>query len=572
MSYKKYAFLSIFCRLVTAITSMITPFLLKEIIDTMVQNPGGHVSPTVIASLSGILIWWILVYVAEFFGWRVFDIGLIGLELRVIKDIYMESFDYLQRHSYQFFTNNFSWALVRKVSKLARGYEVFIDSIVFQFFPMMVSTLIGMVIIFSENVQIGFVFLIWLVIHIAIQLILYKRKFKYDIIANEEDSNLSGHISDVVSNQLTVNSFGSYEIENKRMENRMNSWYKVFKSAYWKHPIIWSISSVGIMVTQILIVRYMIKAWEVWTISIGTILLIQIYILNLFGSLMFIGNAIKHLYQTISGASEMLDIMDIPHEIKNRTNKKIKVREWRIVLDDVEFSYVADTKVFEWLSLTIKPGERVAFVGESGAGKTSIAKLLLRLYDIQGWVISIDGQDINQVTQESLRDSISYVPQDPLLFHRSLKENISYGRPDATDEEIIAAAKMAKCHDFISKLTDGYETMVWERGIKLSWGERQRVAIARAILANHPILIMDEATSALDSESEFLIQAAMEAVMDNKTVVVIAHRLSTIMKMDRIIVMDQGKIIEHGSHKELLLKWNGIYKKLRDIQSGGFVE
>lgn len=458
------------------------------------------------------------------------------------------------------------------MSKLSRGYESFMDMIIFEFLPVFTSTLVGIIVIFFQDVRIWIVFLIWVLIHTSVQVYLYKWKFKYDLIANQADSNLSGHISDVVSNQLTVNSFGSYDTEHKRMIGTMNEWYKAFKSARWKHPLIWGIAAAGIMFTQILIVRYMINSWELGLIGIGTILLIQIYVLKLFDRLMFIGNSIKKFYQVISEASEMLDIMNTPHEIQNHTNHKIKVHDGRIVLDKADFSYVPETKVFEWLSLTIKPGERVAFVGESGAGKTSIAKLLLRLYDIQWWVISIDGQDISQVTQESLRQSVSYVPQDPLLFHRSLKENISYGNPDATDEEIIAAAKMAKCHDFISKLSEGYETLVWERWIKLSWGERQRVAIARAILANHPILIMDEATSALDSESEFLIQAAMEAVMDHKTVVVIAHRLSTIMKMDRIIVMDQGKIIEQGSHKELLLKWNGIYKKLRDIQSGGFVQ
>lgn len=551
---------------------MVTPFLLKEIIDTMVQNPGGHPSSAVIASLSAIVMWWVIVYVVEFASWRVFDIWLIGLELKTIRDIYLEAFDYLQRHSYQFFTNNFSGALVRKVSKLARGYEWFMDMLLFEFVPVFISTIVGTVIIFSENATIGIIFLVWVIIHTAIQVYLYKWKFKFDLVANEADSSLTGHISDVVSNQLTVNSFGSYDIEYKRMSWTLWNWYKAFKLAWRKHPVIWAVWAAGIMITQILIVWFMIKWREVSAISIWTILLIQIYVLQLFNRLMFIGNSIKKFYQIISEGSEMLEIMDTPHEIQNHSTAHLKVHDWRIILDNVEFSYVADTKVFNWLSLRIKPGERVAFVGESGAGKTSIAKLLLRLYDIQWWVISIDGQDISQVTQESLRQNISYVPQDPLLFHRSLRENISYGRPDATDEEIIAAAKMAKCHDFISKLSEWYETLVGERGIKLSGGERQRVAIARAILANHPILIMDEATSALDSESEFLIQEAMEAVMDNKTVVVIAHRLSTIMKMDRIIVMDQGQIVEQGSHKELLLKDNGIYKKLRDIQSGGFVE
>ena len=201
-----------------------------------------------------------------------------------------------------------------------------------------------------------------------------------------------------------------------------------------------------------------------------------------------------------------------------------------------------------------------------------MVKLLFRFFDIQGGSITIDGQDIAQVTQDSLRNSISMVPQDPILFHRTLRENIAYGKPDATEEEIIAASKMARCHDFILRFPKGYETLVGERGIKLSGGERQRVAIARAILENKSILVLDEATSSLDSESEKAIQEAMEAAMDNKTVIIIAHRLSTIMKMEKIIVMDKGQISEQGSHKELLAKDKGIYKKLRDIQSGGFIE
>ncbi len=267
----------------------------------------------------------------------------------------------------------------------------------------------------------------------------------------------------------------------------------------------------------------------------------------------------------------MLEILDEPHEVQDSPNaKSLKVHQWAINFDNVSFAYEGESAVFSNLTFRVKPGEKVAFVGESWAGKTSIIKLLFRFFDIQKWKILIDDQDISQVTQESLRNAISFVPQDPILFHRSIKENIAYGNPQATDEQIIAASKMARCHDFITNLKDGYNTLVGERGIKLSGGERQRVAIARAILENKTILALDEATSALDSESEKLIQEAMDEVMRQKTVIVIAHRLSTVMKMDRIIVMDKWQIIEDGSHWELLTNKDWIYKKLRDIQSGGF--
>ena len=275
--------------------------------------------------------------------------------------------------------------------------------------------------------------------------------------------------------------------------------------------------------------------------------------------------------RAIGESSEMLAILDEPHEIVDHTDTALQIGAGRVEFAQVHFTYADGKPIFTALDLKIKPGEKVAIVGQSGSGKTTLVKLLFRFYDIQWGNILVDGQDIAQVTQDSLRENISIVPQDTVLFHRTIKENIAYGNPDASDEEIIAAAKMARCHDFISKMKNGYDTLVGERGIKLSWGERQRVAIARAILENKRILVLDEATSSLDSESEQLIQEAMDEVMKNKTTIVIAHRLSTIMKMDRIIVMHNGTIIENGSHKELLAKPDGIYKKLRDIQSGGFM-
>ncbi|MCK4891750.1 MAG: ATP-binding cassette domain-containing protein, partial [Candidatus Pacebacteria bacterium] len=228
-------------------------------------------------------------------------------------------------------------------------------------------------------------------------------------------------------------------------------------------------------------------------------------------------------------------------------------------------------KVFEKFDLTIKGCQRVALIGPSGAGKTTVIKLLLRNFDVFGGKILIDDQDISKVTQESLWENISLVPQDPILFHRSLMENIRYGKFDATDVEVIKASKLAHCHEFISDLPEKYDTFVGERGVKLSGGERQRVAIARAILRNAPILVLDEATSSLDSQSESLIQDALDKLMKNKTVIVIAHRLSTIVKMDRIIYIDKGRIIEEGTHEELLRKNKGQYRKLWELQAGGFI-
>ena len=263
-------------------------------------------------------------------------------------------------------------------------------------------------------------------------------------------------------------------------------------------------------------------------------------------------------------------IRDRPYDVQDlKTAKNLKVGQAGIKFDEVTFYYNQTRLTLDHFDLTIKPKEKIALVGSSGAGKSTIVKLLMRFYDVTSGHILIDGQDIARVKQDSLRSQIAFVPQDPILFHRTLMENLRYGRRDASDEEVIEAAKKAKCHDFIQGLADGYDTFVGERGIKLSGGERQRVAIARAILKNAPILVLDEATSSLDSESEYLIQEALRELMKGKTVMVIAHRLSTIMQMDRIVVVEDGRVVDQGTHQELMSR-AGMYQKLWKIQAGGF--
>jgi ATP-binding cassette subfamily B protein len=271
-------------------------------------------------------------------------------------------------------------------------------------------------------------------------------------------------------------------------------------------------------------------------------------------------------------AEEMTAILTTPHEIQDAPGAKtLSVTQGKIQFDLVSFGY-DERLIFKKFNLTIHPGEKVALIGPSGGGKTTIVKLLFRFFDINGGKITIDGQNIASVTQDSLRDGLALVPQEPILFHRSLYDNIAYARPSAKESEVYEAAKLAHAHEFIKAFPKGYETFVGERGVKLSGGERQRVAIARAILKNAPILVLDEATSSLDSESEMLIQDALHNLMSNRTTIVIAHRLSTIMQMDRIVVIDGGKVIEEGKHKELLKVKQGTYQKLWEIQAGGFTK
>lgn len=279
----------------------------------------------------------------------------------------------------------------------------------------------------------------------------------------------------------------------------------------------------------------------------------------------------RRLYEGFADAHEMIVILETPHDVQDTpTANALTVSEGAITLKDVGFNFNETRVILEDFSLEIPGGQKVALVGPSGAGKSTITKLLLRLYNVTSGHITIDSQDIAEVTQDSLREAISFVPQEPILFHRSLMDNIRYGRLDATDDEVFEAARKAHCHEFIELLKDGYGTLVGERGVKLSGGERQRVAIARAILKNAPILVLDEATSSLDSESEALIQDALRVLMEGKTVVVIAHRLSTIMTMDRIVVVEGGKVVADGTHDELLTQ-GGLYHKLWSIQAGGFI-
>ena len=297
------------------------------------------------------------------------------------------------------------------------------------------------------------------------------------------------------------------------------------------------------------------------------------YLQRLAVQLFALGELINGYDKLLLQATPMTEILQEPPAIVDHSDKQLIVTHGAISFDSVSYAYrdAKTNEVIRSLSLTIPAGQKIGLVGVSGAGKTTITKLLLRFDDISSGTIAIDGQDISKVTQTSLRESIAYVAQEPLLFHRSLRDNIAYARPDASEAEIIDAAQKAYATEFIDRLPRGLDTIVGERGVKLSGGQRQRIAIARAILKDAPILLLDEATSALDSESEKLIQSALTKLMHGRTSLVIAHRLSTIAKLDRIVVLDQGRVVEDGTHSELL-KRDGIYARLWAHQSGGFIE
>lgn len=503
---------------------------------------------------------------------RIYDYAVVKLEMGMQQKLYDELFSYLHKHSYQYFVEHFSGTLVSQIRKTIWALERFTDMLTWNVLPFFLNVFLIVVIVARESRMIALGILIFIVLFSLIQYRVTNWLQPYQEKANKLDSDLGGLLSDTIGNALTVKTFAAFDREAYSFSKLNLEATSARTKQYLIFNLMWMISLVAVVFLEIGAVRYALSLRGKGSLEIWMIVLVQTYILRIIDQVLSIGSVFRSFSRTVSEVGEWLEIIQTPREIQDiKHAPDLKVNEAKIRFQDVDFSY-QDEQLFQDLNFEIKPGEHVALVGASGSGKSTITKLLFRFYDIQKGQILIDEQNIAQVSQESLRSHISLVPQDPILFHRTIKENIAYANPDATDEEIHKAAKMAKCDLFINHLEDKYETLVGERGIKLSGGERQRIAIARAIIENAPILIMDEATSALDSESEKYIQEAMTEVLKGKTAIIIAHRLSTIMQMDRIIVMDQWKIAEVWIHSELIQKPDGLYKKLRTIQSGGFIE
>ncbi len=503
--------------------------------------------------------------------WRGVDFSLIYLESHVMADIANTCFAYLEKHSFQFFSNSFTGSLVRKVNRLAKSYEDLTDKLVFNFIPLFVLIVGALVVISWREPMIGLIVFAWIAAFIGMNLLLFKKVQKYNLLRAEKDSEVTGMLSDALSNNVNVKLFSRYGFEENRLAKTMDEW-RVLMSKGWSMNILpITLGAISFLAVEFLVMYAALRYYAAGQLTIGDFILFQTYLLSLIGSMWQMQGFMKHVFTAFSDAKEMVDILLEPHEVQDvKRAKSLAVSKGGIEFTEIKFSYNQTRTVLKDFSLKIRPGEHVALVGPSGSGKSTIVKLLFRFYDLDRGKILVDGQKISSVTQDSLRENIALVPQDPALFHRSLIENIRYGKLDATDAEVIEASKKANCHDFIVSLSQGYDTFVGERGIKLSGGERQRVAIARAILKNAPILVLDEATSSLDSESEALIQDALKTLMKGKTSIVIAHRLSTIMQMDRIIVMQDGEIIDQGTHQNLL-KRQGMYQKLWNIQAGGFL-
>lgn len=556
------------------LSDILAPLITSKVLEKI--STGAYDPHQLWASFGPYLIAYaITIVMGGIVGWRLAIWLIWRMEIKVIRDIAERIFAHLLQMSANFHANRFGGSLVSQSNKLISSYVRFIDTTVFDVLTLS-TALIAAIAVLATRVPIYSVVMLVLTLIFIVGIFYYSKPVREASRAEAEaDSNQTGALADSISNVMAVKSFAGSKHEQQRFRLATQQTYDATMVSIQKTTVRELFASSVTSTISIAALFVAVFAASSLKVDIATVYLIVAYTSSIGSRLWSFQNVLKQYNRAIGDADKMVQILQIKPGIKDPLRpEKSRINKGRIEFNDVDFTHAGASKhdiLFSKLNLSIKPGEKIGLVGHSGSGKTTLTRILLRFSDIDGGEILIDGQNIAHITQDDLRRSISYVPQEPLLFHRSIRENIAYGKPDATDDDIIAAAKKAHAHEFIKDLAKGYDTIVGERGVKLSGGQRQRVAIARAILKDAPILVLDEATSALDSESEVAIQKAIWQLMKGRTALVVAHRLSTIQKMDRIVVLDKGKIIEQGSHQQLL-KAGGIYAKLWAHQSGGFIE
>ena len=558
--------------IVVLIRTTLIPLIFAEMIDKISAGiPNEQILPTLLPQ--GLLLIGLHLVGSAILGWlRVY--WCWRYELLVMYDLATLCFNTVSAQSMQFHSDRFSGSLVSQTNKFIGAFERFFDVLIFDILYLISMLVFIMVVLLPRSPIFAISLFAFVCLYTLCSALTFKKISHLSSDRAAAETKQTGQLADSLSNILAVKSYGRESHERHRYANFNRASYNAGlaqMNATMKRDLAFNFVNIGIIA---LIVAFMMMGVPMFGLSVATLILIVNYSMTIMGELWNINNIFKHINRVFGDAREMTIILDTKDDVVDMAGAKdLVVKKGGIEFKNISFQHQdAKEAIFNDFSLDIKPGERIGLVGISGSGKTTLTKLLLRFADVQAGEILVDGQDIKEVHQVSLRENIAYVPQETALFHRSISENIAYAKPDASQAEIERAAKLANAHDFVKDLPDGYETLVGERGIKLSGGQRQRIAIARAILKDAPILVLDEATSALDSESEALIQDALEKLMKGRTSIVVAHRLSTVASMDRIIVLDNGKIVEQGSHEELLKKPNGAYHKLWSRQSGAFLD
>ncbi|MEK7503628.1 MAG: ABC transporter ATP-binding protein [Patescibacteria group bacterium] len=571
--YKKSTFFIFLSYSLAVVGSgMVAPVLYKRIIDII--SRAGNPADASAAIINTVMLLGVALLLYNLF-YRMADFTMTYSQSHMLKDVADDAFARVERHSYEFFSSTFTGTLVARVRRYIGAFETIHDQFVFAIWMNGLRLIFALAVLSYFSWPLGLVLFVWLVIYVAITSLFVRKKIKKDLLTAEANSRMTGVLSDAITNMLNVKMFASHARELSYFTDATELEEKRRRSASYFQDTQFLFQGYFIALFEFVGMFAAVHLWLSGAISAGTIILMQIYIFTSFQVVWDIGRNSAKIMKSLAEAKEMVDIFEKPVAVKDPQNpEKCRIGKGEIEIKNISFLYGEEEgegrTIFKRLSLHIGAGERVGLVGTSGAGKTTITKLLLRFADVQSGQILIDGQDISRITQSDLRSKIAYVPQDPILFHRTIRENISYSKPGAAEKEIIDAAKRSRANEFIKDLVKGYDTYVGERGVRLSGGERQRVAIARAMLKDAPILLLDEATSSLDSISEHHIQEAFDELMKGRTTLVIAHRLSTIQKMDRIIVFDKGAVVEDGTHKELIEN-KGLYFRLWQQQSRGFM-
>jgi ATP-binding cassette, subfamily B, bacterial len=500
--------------------------------------------------------------------------GFTGVRLwsRLDASVHRAMFEYTQLHSARYFSDHFAGSLANKIADMSQNVVGALQIIIVVLPPVFLGLFIALGMMARVHPFFALLLVAWFVVHFAVSIIASQGIARRSEVHSEARSVLQGKVIDSLSNFMNVAMFARIPFERRYVEgfreeerkaNRANLMYTE------KSRVLLSING---MVAYGAMGWLILRQWQIGGITMGDVVFLLSATWNVQTIVWQMGMQwLPNLYRNLGICRQALSIIRVPHEVVDAPDAgALNVAKGEITFDRVSFHYRKGRDIFSDKSLTLAGGKRVGLVGFSGSGKTTFVHLVLRLFDVERGGILIDGQDIKQITQDSLRSQIAMIPQDTTLFHRTLMENIRYGRPDASDEEVIEASRRAHCHEFIMQLEEGYQALVGERGIKLSGGQRQRIAIARAMLKDAPILILDEATSSLDSVTERTIKESLAQLMHGRTTIVIAHRLSTLADMDRILVFDAGRIIEDGTHTELLAR-GGHYAKMWNMQAGGFL-
>ncbi|WP_228123876.1 ABC transporter ATP-binding protein [Gluconobacter sphaericus] len=553
-----------------------TPILAGRLVDDISRHAAGsavqqtaellHLRDDAVLMVTGLIV----LGLVGLFGRRSSFIGISHLTLAIMHHIANQAFDRVQRFSTDWHSNNFAGSTVRKLTRGIWAIDTLDDTLLLLIAPEVLVLGGTTAVLMFRSPLMGSVLAVSVVLFAWLSIILTLRYVAPTARAsNEWDTKMGAAMADAVTCNPVVKAFGAEDREDARLDSIIHGWRQRTLKTWIRGTNSANLQALASLAMRMLLIGLAVLLWWDGKAGPGDVAYVLTMMFLVQGYLRDLGQQVSQVQRSVNEMEELVAIFRRDPAIQDAPDaQKAHFSHGAIRFEHVDFQYPGQAKpLYHDLSIDIVPGSRVALVGPSGSGKTTLTKLLQRLYDVNGGRIVVDGQDIAHVTQDSLRSHIAIVPQEPILFHRTLAENIAYARPDASRAEIEEAARFANAAPFIERLPEGYETMVGERGVKLSGGERQRVAIARAFLADAPILIFDEATSSLDSESESLVQDAMRRLMQNRTVIVVAHRLSTVMELDRILVFSQGELKEDGTHAALIEREGGIYRRLFELQS-----